>query len=350
MTKVAVLPGDGIGPEIINGAMIVLKKIEEVFGINFEFQYGKFGGIAYDATGTPFPEETKKMVSACAAVLLGAVGGPQWDNLDRKLRPESGLLELRKSLGLYCNLRPVKFYSILENKVVWKPGYLEGVDIAIFRELTGGAYFGEKGKFENGAFDTMTYSREEIARLVERGFELAQKRKKVLHSIDKANVLETSRLWRDEVTKMNEKYPDVKVEHLYVDNAALQLVINPKQFDVIVTENMFGDILSDQAAAIAGSLGMLPSASLGGKVNLYEPSHGSAPDIAGQDKANPIATILSVALMLRFTCGREDAAQAVEKAVDKVLADGYATGDIAGEGSKVVGTKEMAELIASRLG
>lgn len=346
MVKVAVLPGDGIGPEIIEGAMVVLKKVEEVYGINFEFQYGNFGGIAYDLTGTPFPEETKNLVKESDAVLLGSVGGPKWDQLDRKLRPESGLLELRKTLGLYCNLRPVKYYSLLESKVVWKPGYLDGVDIAIFRELTGGAYFGEKGKVENGAYDTISYSRDEIARLVERGFELAQKRKKVLHSIDKANVLETSRLWREVVTEMNEKYPDVSVEHLYVDNAALQLVINPKQFDVIVTENMFGDILSDQAAAIAGSLGMLPSASLGGRVNLYEPAHGSAPDIAGQDKANPIATILSVALLLRFTCNREDAARGVEKAVEKVLSAGYATGDIAGEGSKVVGTKEMAELIA----
>jgi len=349
MVKVAVLPGDGIGPEIMDGAMVVIKKIEETFGINFDFQYGRFGGAAFDATGSPFPEETRKLVSESDAVLLGAVGGPRWDNLDRKLRPEFGLLELRKSLGLYCNLRPVKYYNLLASKVVWKPGCLDGVDIVIFRELTGGAYFGEKGRTENGAFDTITYTREEIYRLVERGFELAQKRKKVLHSIDKANVLETSRLWREVVAEVNEKYPDVKVEHLYVDNAALQLVINPKQFDVIVTENMFGDILSDQAASIAGSLGMLPSASLGGKVNLYEPAHGSAPDIAGQDKANPIATILSVALMLRFTCGNERAAQAVEKAVDKVLAQGYATGDIAGPESKVVGTKEMAELIANSI-
>lgn len=349
MIKLAVLPGDGIGPEIIDGAMVVIKKVQEAFGIDFEFQYGKFGGRAYDDTGYPFPEETKKMAMESDAVLLGSVGGPQWDNLDRKLRPESGLLALRKSLGLYCNLRPVKYYSLLESKVVWKPGYLDGVDIAIFRELTGGAYFGEKGRKDNDAFDTISYTRDEIYRLVERGFELAQKRKKVLHSIDKANVLETSRLWREVVTELNQKFPDVKVEHLYVDNAALQLVINPKQFDVIVTENMFGDILSDQAASIAGSLGMLPSASLGGKINLYEPSHGSAPDIAGKDKANPIATILSVALMLRFTCGNEEAAQAVEKAVDKVLADGYATGDIAGPDSKIVGTKEMANLIASRL-
>ena len=304
MTKVAVLPGDGIGPEIIEGAMVVLKRVTEVFGVNFEFQYGKFGGSACDSTSTPFPEETKRLVEESDAVLLGAVGGPKWDNLNRVQRPEFGLLELRKCLGLYCNLRPVKYYKLLESKVVWKPGYLDGVDIAIFRELTGGAYFGEKGKYENGAYDTISYTRDEIARLVEKGFELAQKRKKILHSIDKANVLETSRLWRNVVTEMNQKYPDVSVEHLYVDNAALQLVINPKQFDVIVTENMFGDILSDQAAAISGSLGMLPSASLGGKVNLYEPSHGSAPDIAGEDKANPIATILSAALLLRFTCNR----------------------------------------------
>ncbi|KJS20863.1 MAG: 3-isopropylmalate dehydrogenase [Clostridiaceae bacterium BRH_c20a] len=349
MIKVAVLPGDGIGPEIVDGAMVVINKVAEVFGIDFSFHYGQFGGVAYDASGSPFPEETRKLVLDSDAVFLGSVGGPQWDNLDRTLRPESGLLALRKSLGLYCNLRPVKYYNLLESKVIWKPGYLDGVDIVIFRELTGGAYFGEKGRTDDGAYDTISYTREEIYRLVERGFELAQKRKKVLHSIDKANVLETSRLWREVVAEVNQKYPDVKVEHLYVDNAALQLVINPKQFDVIVTENMFGDILSDQAASIAGSLGMLPSASLGGKVNLYEPSHGSAPDIAGEDKANPIATILSIALMLRFTCSNEHAAQAVEKAVDKVLAAGYATGDIAGPESKIVGTKEMAELIANSI-
>lgn len=349
MVKVTVLPGDGIGPEIIDAAVHVLNKVQKTFKIDFTFQYGNFGGNAFDTFGTPFPEETKELVLESNAVMLGAVGGPRWDNLDRKLRPESGLLELRKCLGLYCNLRPVKYYNLLESKVIWKPGCLDGVDIAIFRELTGGAYFGEKGRTEKGAFDTISYTREEIYRLVERGFELAQKRKKVLHSIDKANVLETSRLWREVVAEVNQKYPDVMVEHLYVDNAALQLVINPKQFDVIVTENMFGDILSDQAASIAGSLGMLPSASLGGKVNLYEPSHGSAPDIAGENKANPIATILSVALMLRFTCEHEAAAQAVEKAVDNVLRNGYATGDIAGKDSKIVGTKEMAELIANAI-
>ncbi|MDK2822734.1 MAG: 3-isopropylmalate dehydrogenase [Clostridia bacterium] len=347
MVKVAVLPGDGIGPEIIESSMLVVNKVKEVFEIDFSFQKGLFGGSAYDATGTPFPTDTKKLVEESDAVLLGAVGGPKWDNLERGLRPESALLELRKRLGLYCNLRPVKYYNALENKVVWKPGYLEGVDVVVFRELTGGAYFGTKGRTEQEAYDTISYSREEVYRLAERGFELAQKRKKILHSIDKANVLETSRLWREVVNEINQKYPEVKVEHLYVDNAALQLVINPRQFDVIVTENMFGDILSDQAASIAGSLGMLPSASLGGKVNLYEPAHGSAPDIAGQNKANPIATILSVALMLRFTCQHEEAAQAVEVAVDQVLAQGYATIDIAGPGKKVVGTKEMAELIAN---
>lgn len=349
MTKVAVLPGDGIGPEIIAGAMIVLKKVEEKFGIKFDCQYGQFGGTAFDTTGTAFPEETKLLAQKSDAILLGSVGGPIWDNLPREQRPESSLLALRKILGLYCNLRPVKYYSLLESKVVWKPGYLDGVDIVILRELTGGAYFGEKGRTSDGAFDTISYTREEILRLVERGFELAQKRKKTLHSIDKANVLETSRLWREVVGEVGERYPEVEVEHLYVDNAALQLVINPKQFDVIITENMFGDILSDQAASIAGSLGMLPSASFGGQINLYEPAHGSAPDIAGQDKANPIATILSVALMLRFTCGNEDAAQAVEKAVDLVLAEGYATGDIAGPESKLVGTKKMAELIAAAI-
>lgn len=349
MTKVAVLPGDGIGPEIIEGAKIVLAKIEEKFPLKFTLEEGLFGGIAYDATGSPFPEETQKLAEKCDAILLGAVGGDKWDDLPGKLRPEGGLLSLRKSLGLYCNVRPVKYYDFLASKVIWKEGLLNGVDLVILRELTGGAYFGEKGRKGQEAFDTITYTAEEVERLVRRGFELAQKRKKVLHSIDKANVLESSRLWREVTNRVNQDYPDVKVEHLYVDNAALQLVINPNQFDVIVTENMFGDILSDQAASIGGSLGMLPSASLGGEVNLYEPAHGSAPDIAGQDKANPIATILSVALMLRFTCQHEEAAQAVEKAVDKVLQAGYKTGDIADKDSKVVGTKEMARLIAENI-
>ncbi|MFZ5942624.1 MAG: 3-isopropylmalate dehydrogenase [Bacillota bacterium] len=349
MTKIAVLAGDGIGPEIINGAIIILNKVIAKFGLNLEFSEGLFGGCGYDAQGQPFPDSTKKLVAECDAVFLGAVGGPQWDNIERKMRPEAALLELRKTLGLYCNLRPVKYYPALKNKVVWKEGYLEGVDIVVLRELTGGAYFGEKGRTRQGAFDTITYTQEEISRIVKEGFEIANKRKKILHSVDKANVLETSRLWREIVNETAQSYPQVKVKHLYVDNAALQLVINPGQFDVIVTENMFGDILSDQAASIAGSLGMLPSASLGGKINLYEPSHGSAPDIAGQNKANPVATILSAAMLLRFTCGHEKGAAAIEQAVEKTMAEGYRTIDIADKDSKVVGTKEMAELIAKEI-
>lgn len=346
MTKIAVLPGDGIGPEITEAALMVLDKAKEVFGLEIETQKGLFGGCAYETYGTPFPEETWQLVQESNAVLLGAVGGPQWDNLPRNLRPESALLGIRKKLGLYCNIRPVKFYSILADKVVWKPEILEGVDLVILRELTGGAYFGKKGREGDSVYDTMEYSREEIERIVRDAFEMAQGRKKVLHSIDKANVLETSGLWREIVIEMSKDYPEVRLEHLYVDNAAIQLVINPKQFDVIVTENLFGDILSDQAAAIAGSLGMLPSASLGGEINLYEPAHGSAPDIAGQDKANPLATILSLAMLLRHTCKHEQAAQAVEKAVEQVLEEGYATGDIAGANSKRVGTKEMAKLVS----
>ncbi len=349
MFKIAVLPGDGIGPEITRAAQIVLKKVEQAFNLKFALKEGVFGGAGYDAYGTPFPEETEKMVEESQAVLLGAVGGPRWDDLPRELRPESALLALRKKLGLYCNLRPVKYFKVLAEKVAWKPELLSEVDLIIFRELTGGAYFGTKGRKEKEAFDTIQYSWEEVERLVRRGFTTASKRKKILHSIDKANVLETSRLWREVVNQVAKEYPEVKVEHMYVDNAALQLVVNPQQFDVIVTENMFGDILSDLAAAIGGSLGMLPSASLGGKISLYEPAHGSAPDLAGQNKANPIATILSLALMLRFSCQEEEAALAVEKAVEQVLEAGYATGDIARKNSKVVGTQEMAELIAQRI-
>lgn len=346
MTKIAVLPGDGIGPEIIDAGLVVLDKVKDIFGLEIEIERGLFGGTAYEHYGNPFPEETWQIVQGSNAVLLGAVGGPQWDNLSRALRPESALLGIRKRLGLYCNVRPVKYYSTLADKVVWKPEVLEGVDLVILRELTGGAYFGKKGREGDSAFDTMEYSREEIVRIVKEAFEMAQGRKKLLHSIDKANVLETSGLWREIVIEISQDYPEVRVEHLYVDNAAIQLVLNPKQFDVIVTENLFGDILSDQAASIAGSLGMLPSASLGGKINLYEPAHGSAPDIAGQDLANPLATILSVAMLLRHTCNHEEGAQAIEKAVAQVLEAGYATGDIAGANSKRVGTKEMARLVS----
>lgn len=349
MYKIAVLPGDGIGKEIVDSALKVLYRVSEKYNLEMSFEEADFGGAGIDKYGKPFPDETWEIVQNSDAILLGAVGGPKWDKVERTLRPETGLLEIRKRLGLYCNVRPVKYFPVLADMVAWKPEYLEGVDLIILRELTGGAYFGKKGRDGDEAYDTISYSKEEIKRIVIEAFEMAMKRKKLIHSIDKANVLETSRLWREVVEEVAVNYPQVIVEHLYVDNASIQLIINPKQFDVIVTENMFGDILSDEAASIAGSLGMLPSASLGGKINLYEPAHGSAPDIAGQDKANPIATILSAAMMLRNSFNKDDIAKEIEEAVEKVLAKGYATGDIAGKDSKKVGTKEFTELVCKEI-
>lgn len=349
MYKIAVLPGDGIGKEIVDSALKVLYKVSEKYKLDMSFEEAYFGGAGIDKYGKPFPDETWEIVQRSDAILLGSVGGPKWDKVERTLRPETGLLEIRKRLGLYCNVRPVKYFPVLADMVAWKPEYLEGVDLIILRELTGGAYFGKKGREGDEAFDTISYSKEEIKRIVVEAFEMAMKRKKLIHSIDKANVLETSRLWREVVEEVAFNYPEVKVEHLYVDNASIQLIINPKQFDVIVTENMFGDILSDEAASIAGSLGMLPSASLGGKINLYEPAHGSAPDIAGQDKANPIATILSVAMMLRSSFNEDESATEIEQAVEKVLAKGYATGDIAGKDSKKVGTEEFTKLVCEEI-
>jgi 3-isopropylmalate dehydrogenase len=347
--KIAVLPGDGIGKEIVDSALKVLYKVSEKYKLDMSFEEAYFGGAGIDKYGKPFPDETWEIVQRSDAILLGSVGGPKWDKVERTLRPETGLLEIRKRLGLYCNVRPVKYFPVLADMVAWKPEYLEGVDLIILRELTGGAYFGKKGREGDEAFDTISYSKEEIKRIVVEAFEMAMKRKKLIHSIDKANVLETSRLWREVVEEVAFNYPEVKVEHLYVDNASIQLIINPKQFDVIVTENMFGDILSDEAASIAGSLGMLPSASLGGKINLYEPAHGSAPDIAGQDKANPIATILSAAMMLRSSFNEDDIATKIEQAVENVLAKGYATGDIAGKDSIKVGTEEFTKLVCEEI-
>ena len=349
MYKIAVLPGDGIGPEIVDSAITVLERAAEKFSFKFSWEKGYFGGSGYDKYGKPFPDETWEIIQRSDAILLGAVGGPKWDEVERLLRPETALLELRKRLGLYCNVRPVKYFPVLADMVAWKPEYLEGVDLVILRELTGGAYFGKKGRDGDEAYDTISYSKEEIKRILIEAFEMAMKRKKKIHSVDKANVLETSRLWREVVAEVSVDYPEVEIEHLYVDNASIQLIINPRQFDVLVTENMFGDILSDEAASIAGSLGMLPSASLGGKISLYEPAHGSAPDIAGQDKANPIATILSGAMMLRTSFNEDEAAEAIENAVEKVLAKGYATGDIAGKDSKKTGTKEFASLVCEEL-
>jgi len=347
MYKIAVLPGDGIGREIVPEAVAVLEIIAEKFNTPFEFTHGLISEDAYQKYGHPLPQETLDLCKSSHAVLLGAVGSPAMDQLPPELRPErAALLPLRKELGLYANLRPVTVYDCLIDSSTLKPEVIQGVNILTFRELTGGLYFGPKerrpladGGYE--AVDTLVYTTREIERIARLAFEAAQKRSKRLTSVDKANVLESSRLWRETVTAVAADYPAVTLTHMYVDNCAMQLVRWPKQFDVIVTENMFGDILTDQASMLGGSLGMLASASLGGNVALYEPAHGSAPDIAGQNKANPLATILSVALMLRFSFNMNEAADQVETAVRRVLEEGYRTPDIAFPGCRLVGTKEM---------
>ena len=345
--KVAVLRGDGIGPEIVDSALEVLKAVNAKYDLGLEFVDAAFGGAAIDEYGEPFPEATKQVVKDVDAVLLGSVGGPKYDALPREQRPETGLLAIRKELGLYCNIRPAKYYDFLADRLVFKK---EVVDIVIYRELTSGIYFGEKKREGDRAYDVMAYTREEIERIVRDAFVLANQRpKKHLTSVDKANVLETSRLWREVVNEIAGEYPDVTVDHMYVDNAAVQLVLNPKQFDVIVTENSFGDILSDESAALAGSLGMVPSASLGGSVGLYEPAHGSAPDIAGQGTCNPIATILSAAYMLRLSLSAPEAAEAIENAVQQVIDDGYRTVDIAADPATAVSTKELTQAIIARI-
>ena len=348
--KVAVLRGDGIGPEIVNAAVEVVKTVNDKYQLGIEFTDALFGGAAIDTYGSPFPEETKDIVKEADAVLLGSVGGPKYDALPREDRPETGLLAIRKELGLYCNIRPAKYYDFLVDRLVFKKEVVEGVDIVICRELTSGIYFGEKKREGDYAYDVMSYHKHEITRIVRDAFDLANQRpKKHLTSVDKANVLETSRLWREVVNEIAEEYPEVKVDHMYVDNAAVQLVLNPKQFDVIVTENSFGDILSDESAALAGSLGMVPSASLGGEIGLFEPAHGSAPDIAGQDIANPIATILSAAYMLRLSLNAPQAAEDIERAVQSAIDDEVWTIDIANNPEKAVGTKEMTQAIIDRI-
>lgn len=354
MAKIAVLPGDGIGKEIVPAAVAVLKRVAEKYQLEFDFTEGLIGGAAYDETGHPLPQQTLDLCKQSDAVLLGAVGGPQWENLPVHLRPEVGaLLPLRKQLGLYANLRPVQVFPELANASTLKEELVSGLNIMIVRELTGGLYFGEKKRERcDGGYrvvDTMVYTTPEIDRVVKLAFDLAAKRSGSLTSVDKANVLETSRHWRERVNVLAERYPQVDVNHMYVDNCAMQLVRQPKQFDVMVTENMFGDILTDLAAQLTGSIGMLPSASIGGEVALYEPIHGSAPDIAGRDLANPLATILSAAMMLRLSFNQEQAAQTVEQAVAKVLADGYRTGDIMQPGARQVGTKEMCELVLQKI-
>lgn len=353
--KIALIPGDGIGPEIMNQALKVLEAVSSKYNVDFSFEEVLMGGIAIDKTGVPLPEETLEVCKKSDAVLLGAVGGDKWDNLPGHLRPEAGLLAIRKALGVFANLRPAILFPQLKDASTLKEEVLgDGLNIMVVRELTGGLYFGEKKRVGEGdcqkAWDTMIYSVEEIERIVRVAFDLAMNRNKKLTSVDKANVLESSRLWREVVLKVAKDYPQVTLNHMYVDNAAMQLIRNPRQFDVIVTENMFGDILSDEASMLTGSLGMLPSASLGkDNPGLYEPVHGSAPDIAGQDKANPIATIMSVAMMLRHSGGMEEVAKDIENAISKVLDMGYRTGDIMQPGMQEVGTEEMGDLIASQI-
>ena len=355
--KLALIRGDGIGPEVIAEAVKVLETIGSRFGHRFGFTDVLAGGCAIDATGEPLPKETLEVCKASDSVLLGAVGGWKWDVLPGHMRPERALLGLRAGLGLYANLRPAILHSALKEACPLRADIVEGgLDICVVRELTGGMYFGDRGRRENidgmgeEAYDTEAYSVTEVERIARTAFDIAMKRGKKVCNVDKANVLESSRLWREVVLRVAADYPEVTLEHMYVDNAAMQLVRNPRQFDVMVTTNMFGDILSDEASMITGSIGMLPSASLGATTcGMYEPIHGSAPDIAGQDKANPIATILSVAMMLRYSFSLETEATAVETAVTNVLDAGYRTGDIMSEGMKLVGTKAMGQLIVDAL-
>ncbi len=351
--KIAVIPGDGIGPDIVSEGLKVLGEVGMKFGHRFDFSFYLAGGAALDAVKVPLPESTVLGCKDADAVLLGAVGGPKWDHLSGELRPEQALLGLRGALGLFCNLRPAILHPQLASACPLKEELIEGgLDIMVVRELTGGIYFGKRGISSDGlsAYDTMQYSVKEVERIAKIAFEIAMKRDKKVLSVDKANILESSRLWRKSVEKVAKDYPEVALSHMYVDNAAMQLVRNPRQFDVIVTTNMFGDILSDEASMITGSIGMLPSASLKeDNFGMYEPIHGSAPDIAGLDKANPIATILSCAMMLRHTFHLHEEADAIEKAVTAVLEKGYRTGDIYSSGLKSVGTKEMGTLIAQEI-
>ncbi len=356
MKKIAILPGDGIGPEIIDEAVKVL----EAMKLPLDMQSAPVGGAAYEASGHPLPEATLNLAKDSDAILFGAVGDWKYDNLERPLRPEQAILGLRKSLGLFANFRPAICYEQLTHASSLKPELVAGLDILIIRELTGDIYFGQPrgrrtatdGHFPGApeAFDTMRYSKPEIERIAHVAFQAAQKRNKRVTSVDKANVLETFQFWKEVVTEVGQAYPDVELDHMYVDNAAMQLVKEPKRFDVVVTGNMFGDILSDEASMLTGSIGMLPSASLNTQnQGLYEPSHGSAPDIAGQGVANPLATILSAAMMLRFSLGMEEAAVRIERAVQAVLAQGLRTADIYSDGTQRVSTKEMGDAVVKAL-
>ena len=362
--SIAVLPGDGVGPEVVAEAVRVMDAVGSRFGHTFDMRYGRVGGNAIDEFGTPLPGETAVICGDADAVLFGAVGGPQWDDPQASVRPEDGILAIRKNMGLFANLRPVKVTPALINSSPVKPHLLDGVDMLIVRELTGGLYFARpkrrwRTRLGRRGVDTLRYTEKEVERILRVGFELARGRRKLLTSVDKANVLESSRLWREIAVELSEDYPDVELEHIYVDNLSMQIIRAPAHYDVIVAENTFGDIISDEAAVLAGSLGMLPSASLAGLPGpgpdtssrgpvraLYEPIHGSAPDIAGQGTANPIGTILSAAMLLRLSLGLEEEARAVERSVEGVLAEGYRTPDIAGDGGEVVGTSVMGRVIA----
>ena len=358
--SIAVLPGDGVGVEVTAQAVKVMEAIGRRFGHDFDLTFGKVGGAAIDELGTPLPDETYELCRSADAILFGAVGGPKWDGPDVEVRPEQGILAIRKGLDLFANLRPVKVVPAIINSSPIKPEILEGVDMMVVRELTGGLYFGRPKKRWTTSrgrrgVDTLKYTEKEIERILRVGFELAMGRRKHLTSVDKSNVLESSRLWREIAVELSGDYPDVELEHILVDNASMQIVSVPARFDVIVSENTFGDILTDEASVLSGSMGMLPSASLAGVpgqdtgVSLYEPIHGTAPDIAGQDVANPIGSILSLALLLRYSLGLDEEADAVERSVDGVLAEGYRTRDIAGDGGDVVGTSAMGEVIAGRV-
>lgn len=349
--KIAVIKGDGIGPEIVNEAIKVLKVVAQKFNFGLEFEDYLMGGIAYDLTQNPLPDETIKGCLEADATLFGAIGGEKWDNLPRELRPESGLLRLRKSLEVFANFRPAKVYDELVEASTLKPEVVQGVDILVVRELIGGIYFGTpKGRDKERGFNTMVYSVEEVKRIAHTAFSAARKRNKKVCSVDKANVLDVSQLWREVVSEVAKEYPDVELSHMYVDNAAMQLIRNPKQFDVILTGNLFGDILSDEASMLSGSIGLLPSASIGGKAAIYEPIHGSAPDIAGLGIANPIATIASAAMLLRYSLGQIQAAEAIENAIETALKEGFRTKDIANYGAKeVCSCERMGSVISERI-
>jgi 3-isopropylmalate dehydrogenase len=358
--RILLTPGDGIGPEVMEEATKALARVEELFGHEFQYETEVIGGAAIDKYGVALRDETLQAARASAAVLFGAVGGPKWDDPAAKIRPEQAILGMRKSLGLFANVRPVKVHPLMLNDSTLKPEALQGTDMVVIRELTGGIYFGKPQKrwtTSRGrrAVDTMRYSEAEVLRILHVGFQMARRRRKKLTSVDKANILDTSRMWREIAGEVAKQYPDVELEHLLVDAAAMHLVRRPSSFDVIVTENLFGDILTDEAAMLAGSMGMMPSASLGKRrrngtgIGLYEPIHGTAPDIAGQGKANPLAMILSAAMMLRLSMGLEREAASLERAVDQVIADGYRTPDIAGANTTPVGTAKMGALVAERV-